>query len=116
MVKSIEKWQFGDFQTPDNLAREVVQILRTNHQISPKIIIEPSCGKGAFIRSALSAFENSKIIGLDINKEYVKETKLSISEYSNAENLTIYESDFFDTDWKDFISNLSGYILVIGNP
>jgi hypothetical protein len=39
-----------------------------------------------------------------------------VSEYSNSENLTVYESDFFDTDWKDFISNLSGYILVIGNP
>ncbi|MBW4655706.1 MAG: SAM-dependent methyltransferase [Kaiparowitsia implicata GSE-PSE-MK54-09C] len=116
MVKSIEKWQFGDFQTPDNLAIAVVQTLRINHQISPEFIIEPSCGKGAFIRAGLSAFEKSKIIGLDINKEYVKEAKLSVSEYSNAENLTVYESDFFDTDWKDFISNLSGYILVIGNP
>jgi tRNA1(Val) A37 N6-methylase TrmN6 len=116
MVKSIEKWQFGDFQTPDDLAREVVQTLRVNHQISPEFIIEPSCGKGAFLRATLGIFENSKIIGLDINKEYVKEAKLSISEYSNSENLTVYESDFFGKDWKDLISNLSGYILVIGNP
>ncbi|MEA5417599.1 N-6 DNA methylase [Spirulina sp. CCNP1310] len=116
MVKSREKWQFGDFQTPDNLAREVVQILRENYQISPEFIIEPSCGKGAFIRASLNVFKNSKIIGLDINKEYVKETKLSVSEYSNVENLTVCESDFFGTDWKNFISNLSGYILIIGNP
>lgn len=116
MVKSIEKWQFGDFQTPDDLAREVVQTLRVNHQISPKFIIEPSCGKGAFLRAALSIFEKSKIIGLDINEEYVKEAKLSVSEYSNSENLTVYKADFFDNNWKDFISNLSGYILVIGNP
>jgi hypothetical protein len=116
MVKSIEKWQFGDFQTPDDLAREVVQILRANHQISPEIIIEPSCGKGAFLRATLNIFENSKIIGLDINKEYVREAELSISEYSNSENLTVHESDFFSTDWNNFISNLSGYILVIGNP
>jgi len=116
MVKSIEKWQFGDFQTPDNLAREVVRTLRVNHQISPEVIMEPSCGKGAFLRAALNIFENSKTIGWDINKEYVKEAKLSVSEYLNSENLTVYESDFFDTDWKDFISNLSGHILVIGNP
>ncbi|WP_008310428.1 N-6 DNA methylase [Leptolyngbya sp. PCC 6406] len=116
MVKSKEKWQFGDFQTPDDLAREVVQTLRENHQISPEVIVEPSCGEGAFLRAALNVFADSKIIGLDINKEYIKEAKLSVSEYSNSENLTVYESDFFGTDWKDFISNLSGYILVIGNP
>lgn len=116
MVKSVEKWQFGDFQTPDDLAREVVQTLKANHHISPEVIIEPSCGKGAFLRAALSIFKNSKIIGLDINKEHVKEAKLSVSEYSNSENLAVYESDFFGMDWKDFISNLSGYILVFGNP
>ena len=116
MAKSTDKWQFGDFQTPDDLAREVVRTLRVNHQISPEVIIEPSCGKGAFLRAALNIFENSKIIGWDINKEYVKEARLSVSEYLNSENLTVYESDFFCTNWKDFISNLSGYILVIGNP
>jgi tRNA1(Val) A37 N6-methylase TrmN6 len=116
MVKSIEKWQFGDFQTPDNLAKEVVRTLLVNHQVSPEVIMEPSCGKGAFLRAALNMFKNSKIIGWDINKEYVDEAKLSISEYLNSENLTIHESDFFSTDWKKIISNHSGYILVIGNP
>jgi tRNA1(Val) A37 N6-methylase TrmN6 len=116
MTKSIEKWQFGDFQTPDNLAREVVNTLKANHQISPEIIIEPSCGKGAFLRATLNIFKNSKIIGLDINKEYLKEARLSVSEYANSENLTLHEANFFDTDWKSFIANLSGYILVIGNP
>jgi hypothetical protein len=42
MVKSIEKWQFGDFQTPDDLALEVLQILKVNHSILPRFIIEPS--------------------------------------------------------------------------
>ena len=115
-MKSIEKWQFGDFQTPDNLARDVAQTLRVNHQISPEVVIEPSCGKGAFLRAALNVFRDSKIIGLDINGEYIREAKLSISEYSNSENATIYESDFFSTNWEDLISKLSGHVLVIGNP
>jgi hypothetical protein len=87
-------------------------------EITPQFCIapEPSCGKGAFLRAALRIFENSKIIGLDINKQYVEEAKLSVSEYSNAENLAVYETDFFGMDWKDFIANLSGYILVMGNP
>ncbi|MEA5570698.1 class I SAM-dependent methyltransferase [Calothrix sp. UHCC 0171] len=116
MRKSAEKWQFGDFQTPDNLAREVIQTLRRNHKISPEFVIEPTCGKGAFIRAALNEFKNSKIIGLDINKEYVREARLSISGYVNSGNATIYESNFFDTNWDDLISKFSGYILVIGNP
>jgi hypothetical protein len=116
MTKSLEKWQFGDFQTPDELAREVVKTLRLNHKISPKVIIEPSCGKGAFVRASLKEFIYARVIGLDINKKYIEETNLSISDYLNSENATIYQSNFFNTDWKALISNLSGHILIIGNP
>jgi methylase of polypeptide subunit release factors len=116
MIKSLEKWQFGDFQTPDELAREVVKTLRLNHKISPKVIIEPSCGKGAFVRASLKEFIHARVIGLDINKKYIEEASLSISDYLNLENATIYQSNFFNTDWKALISNLSGHILIIGNP
>lgn len=116
MKKSIEKWQFGDFQTPENLAKEVIHTLKFNHRIFPQFVIEPSCGKGSFVRAALNEFVDSKIIGLDINGKYVEETKLSIARYQNSQNATIYESDFFNTDWKDLISRLPGYILVVGNP
>ncbi len=116
MVKSSEKWQFGDFQTPDELAREVVKVLKLTYKISPKAIIEPSCGKGSFVRAALKEFTHSKLLGLDINEEYVEAANLSIAEYLNSENATIYQSDFFNTDWKSLISNLSGDILIVGNP
>ncbi len=116
MTKSVEKRQFGDFQTPDELAWEVVRTLKLNHKISPKVIVEPSCGKGSFVRAALNEFINSKVIGLDINEQYVEAANLSISGYLNSDNATIYQSDFFNTDWKDLISTLSGDILIIGNP
>jgi methylase of polypeptide subunit release factors len=116
MAKSLEKWQFGDFQTPEDLANQVVQILKANHQISPRFIIEPSCGKGAFLRAALNVFKDSKIIGFDINKEYVNEARLAIAKYANSENATVYEADFFSTNWNDFLANLAGNILIIGNP
>jgi hypothetical protein len=116
MVKSLEKWQFGDFQTPEELAKEVVKTLRLNHKISPNVILEPSCGKGSFVRASLNEFTHSKVIGVDINEKYIEEAKLSISEYLNSENATIYQSDFFNTDWKALISNLSGNVLIIGNP
>lgn len=116
MGKTLEKWQFGDFQTPDELAREVVKTLKLNHKISPKFIVEPTCGKGSFIRASLNEFLNSRVIGLDINDKYVEQANLSISEYTNSENATIYQSDFFNTDWTSLISNLSGDILIVGNP
>lgn len=116
MAKSLDKWQFGDFQTPDSLAQDIIQVLSINHQISPDIIIEPSCGKGAFIRAGLNQFLHSKIIGLDINKTYIEETRLSVLQHPNSSNVILHESDFFETDWQSLVSKLTGYILVIGNP
>ncbi len=116
MSKSIEKWQFGDFQTPDELAETVVKILRSDLNILPEIAIEPSCGKGAFIRALLNEFKESKIVGIDINENHVKNANISISKYPNSQNATIYEADFFNVDWKQLISKFPGYILVIGNP
>jgi methylase of polypeptide subunit release factors len=116
MSKSLDKWQFGDFQTPDELAIEVVRVLKSKYNISPKFIIEPSCGEGAFIRASLNGFIHSQVIGLDINEKYVEETKLSISEYVNSGNATIARADFFDTNWEDMLANLSGDLLIIGNP
>jgi type I restriction-modification system DNA methylase subunit len=63
MTKSVEKWQFGDFQTPDELAREVVKTLKLNHKILPEVIIDPSCGKGSFVRASLNEFMHSRVIG-----------------------------------------------------
>ncbi|MGC1309192.1 MAG: SAM-dependent methyltransferase [Phormidesmis sp.] len=114
--KTPEKWQFGDFQTPDVLAQKVVSILKRKHKIEPHTVIEPSCGTGAFVRSVLNEFEESNILGLDINSEYILWAQSSISKYANSENATIKESDFFDTDWEAIISAQPGYLLIVGNP
>jgi len=116
MAKSLEKWQFGDFQTPDELARYTTKLLREKYDIYPDLIIEPTCGKGSFLRASLSEFTCSKLIGFDINKEYVEEAKKSLSKHSNSENVNVYVEDFFSMDWASFLSNFEGYILVIGNP
>lgn len=116
MIKFIEKRQFGDFQTPDGLAREIVKTLKLKYKILPQVILEPSCGKGAFIRATLEEFSKAKIIGLDINAKYVQETRSSLSNYLNSDQVTIYHSDFFNTNWETLISGLSGYILIVGNP
>lgn len=114
--KSIDKWQYGNFQTPIELARKVVEVLKRNHNIVPDIVIEPTCGKGAFIRVALEEFKHSSILGFDINRDYVEQVNSFISKDSSADRVSIKEADFFDTDWENILSYLSGYILIIGNP
>ncbi|WP_423909475.1 SAM-dependent methyltransferase [Candidatus Spongiihabitans sp.] len=114
--KSIDKWQYGDFQTPIDLADKVVEALKQNHNIKPEIIIEPTCGKGAFVCAANEGFEHSHIFGYEINKAYVDEATSSLNAISSTNHVSIKQADFFDTDWKKILSGLSGYILIIGNP
>lgn len=114
--KSVDKWQYGDFQTPYELARKVVEVLKRNHNMDPDIIIEPTCGGGAFIRAAYEGFKRPNILGFDINKEYVAKANSDVKNISGTERVLIKEADFFDTDWKSILSDLSGYILIIGNP
>lgn len=114
--KSIDKWQYGDFQTPDRLANTIVEILKRNHKLTPSVIIEPSCGKGAFIRAAIKGFKNAKILGFDINYNYINETKLSLYKHYNTDKIFLEKADFFALDWEAIISDQSGFILIIGNP
>jgi len=116
MVKLLDKRQFGDFQTPDELARHITRFLREKLSIAPDLVIEPTCGKGAFIRASLDEFNYSKIVGFDINEKYVEEAQKSLIEYLNSENVTLNSEDFFRINWDSFLSNFEGYILVIGNP
>ncbi len=116
MAKSLDKWQFGDFQTPDELAKKATEILSRSHGIFPDVVVEPTCGTGAFLRASLDEFKDAKILGFDINAKYVQAAKNSVSKHLRSSDLTVFEADFFDMDWHDFIANLSGYILIIGNP
>ena len=114
--KSIDKWQFGDFQTPIDLARKVVEVLKRNHSISPDVVIEPTCGKGTFVSASDEGFEYCKILGFEINSHYVEEAKLSLIAISSTNRALVKQADFFSTDWDKVISDCTGYILVIGNP
>ncbi|MDQ6962260.1 MAG: N-6 DNA methylase [Mariprofundaceae bacterium] len=114
--KSIDKQQFGDFQTPIELAKQVIEVLKRNHKIKHEIIIEPTCGKGAFVFAANDGFENSRILGFDINKKYIDIANSSLNITDSSNNISIQESNFFDTNWEELLSGLNGYILIIGNP
>jgi hypothetical protein len=116
MAKSLDKRQFGDFQTPDELARCATKLLKDKYGLSPDLVIEPTCGIGAFIKASLIEFQNSRIIGFDINEEYTEKAKSSFSICPNSKRATVFSGDFFRIDWHSFLSDFSGNILVIGNP
>ncbi|NCO76544.1 MAG: SAM-dependent methyltransferase [Cyanobacteria bacterium] len=111
--------EFGDFQTPLILAKEIVNLIQIiqkkclNHQI----IIEPSCGKGNFIRACIEAkLSYQKIIAWEINSDYIQYLKQTFSQEINHQNLEVKQQDFFLLDWDFIKHNLKNPILFIGNP
>ncbi len=56
-VKQQRKREFGDFQTPNELASRIVYHLK-QLGFFPASIIEPTCGTGSFIYACLEKFQN----------------------------------------------------------
>lgn len=114
--KSIEKWEFGDFQTPFLLAQNVVEVLKRNHNIFPDHVIEPTCGKGAFVLAAADGFPGAQVHGYEINPVYVDAANKEIQSRSLVRLSKVKEADFFDIAWDKEISCMQGRLLIIGNP
>ena len=101
--------EFGDFQTPDILARNVCEVLR-NLGVSPETILEPTCGKGSFLRASTEFFPScNNVFGYEICPEYVEEANL-------VDGATVQCQDFFQLDWPGLLQQLQEPLLVIGNP
>ncbi|QLE56931.1 SAM-dependent methyltransferase [Nostoc sp. TCL26-01] len=115
MTQSLKlKVEYGDFQTPIELAQKICQKL-VKLGISPDVIIEPTCGVGNFIKASAQSFKSTnKIIGMEINPNYIRKIK---NEYclSNENRIQLKQEDFFQFDWFSLIRELEGNILVIGN-
>ena len=81
MIKKVQQREYGDFQTPFLLAEAIVTLLRYSG-IRPQAILEPTCGKGAFLLAAINAFpEVTHLVGVEINKQYVLELEQRISSF-----------------------------------
>lgn len=123
IVEEPDRAEYGDFQTNSDLANKVTLHLASKN-ISPEIVIEPTCGKGNFIIASLRNFENIKnIYGVEIYKPYVWETKFSIVDFflsnpdANKPEISITHCNVFDFDFKAIAKKHStNDILVIGNP
>jgi len=123
IVEEADRAEYGDFQTNSFLANKIALHL-TLKGVSPEIIIEPTCGKGNFIVASLRAFKNiERVIGIEIYKPYIWETKFSIANYflsnpnATKPEISIVHCNVFDFDFKKLAKEYSVKdVLVIGNP
>lgn len=106
--------EFGDFQTPLELAKRVCQKLN-ELGVSPVTIIEPTCGIGAFVEASATTFPNAKqIIGVEVNKVYLDELENRKKRFLQSERINLIRGDFFDFKWKSLFDD-EGSLLIIGN-
>jgi len=115
--------EYGDFQTNLDLANKITLYL-TAKDVSPEIVIEPTCGKGNFIIVSLQNFKNiQNVFGVEIYKPYLWETKFNIINYylENPINIkpiiSIINKNVFEFDFNSIAKKYAkNNILVIGNP
>ena len=115
--------EFGDFQTPPELAREVVECCLsagTSPEWRTKAAwvraLEPTCGAGAFIAALLSLDKPPRDIhGIEIQDEHAEQAvRLSPRDGSRV---TITRRSIFDLHLGSDLSwDSHGPLIVIGNP
>jgi hypothetical protein len=106
--------EYGDFQTPLELAEKICQKLKTLG-VNPDAVIEPTCGLGTFIESSAQHFPSAKrIIGVEINPAYLR-TLHNQQNFFARGCVEIREGDFFNFDWETLLNDLPGSILFLGN-
>ena len=110
------RWiEFGDFQTPDELAVTLCERLAALG-LSPDVVIEPTCGVGAFVRAALHAFPRARsVLGFEVNPDYLATLTDRLASSPCRDRVTLEQADFFATDWRPKVETHPGNILVLGN-
>ncbi|HLA83971.1 MAG TPA: N-6 DNA methylase [Thermoguttaceae bacterium] len=107
--------EYGDFQTPLSLAREIAELL-AKKGLAPNVVVEPTCGEGSFLQAAVSHLKSIRhVYGFDINPAYVAATRSRL-EAVNDKCVTIHPQDFFQQDWAAFFQAIPDNVLVLGNP
>lgn len=113
--ENIQRIEFGDFQTPDTLATNICGHLYSLG-LRPNVIIEPTCGVGAFVLAAARAFPAAnEVWGFEVNESYLDKLRDRLKADLIAERVRVEHADFYDIDWQARINALQGRILVVGN-
>ena len=116
IMKTKEKAEFGDFQTPKNLAGDICALLSQLIE-QPAAIVEPTCGVGGILLAAADTFASAKQdVGVEISTPYADILNEKIGIRLDNERFTIANQSYFDVKWDVIIGKLPSPLLVIGNP
>lgn len=116
MSEKKRRIEFGDWQTPLDLATQTFERLCALG-ISPDLVVEPTCGVGAFVVAAAKAFPDAgQIRGYEINPDYLERLRSSVAAMPNPDRVQLEVADFFAKDWQASLAERTGELLVIGNP
>jgi hypothetical protein len=108
--------EFGDFQTPVRLAREVCALL-AKQGLQPRSLVEPTCGYGNLLFAGADQFETiQKSIGLEANTDHIGRARTILKGRDDANRIKLVEANFFATDWERLIADLPEPVLLLGNP
>lgn len=114
--KNEAKVEYGDFQTPAQLAAKVIAIL-AQQDFAPQTIIEPTCGYGNFLIEAIRIFPDAnRYIGVEINADYLSYLRNKIKNVDVPGTVEIIQGDFFLLDWPRILKSIVEPVLIIGNP
>jgi len=113
-VKTTARIEFGDFQTPLPLAREICAHLIAQG-VPADIVIEPTCGLGRFLLAAAECYPKAELRGYDINRDYVEATVKSLGDLGACHRAVIRQQDFFAHDWDREVRGIPGAVLILGN-
>jgi len=110
------KREFGDFQTPPELAALACRRIATLCP-TPQTIVEPSCGQGSFLLAALDQFPAAqRVLGVEINAAHISELETRLRERRGTRSVVLRHGDFFQLDWTELLQSAAEPVLVIGNP
>lgn len=101
--------EFGDFQTPAALAERVCDVLVRQGQ-APATVLEPTCGRGAFLVAAKRAWPSAHLRGTEIDRDYAEAAMRAVP------SAVVQRADVFRVDWPAELATLAEPILLLGNP
>jgi hypothetical protein len=78
----------------------------------PAVVLEPTCGEGAFLDAAARQFREARLAGYELNKSHAAVARGRLPP-SRAQ---VTVADFFSVDWERELLPLQEPILVTGNP
>ncbi|HLF00653.1 MAG TPA: hypothetical protein VI547_01660 [Anaerolineales bacterium] len=114
---SVREW--GDFQTPLPLARQICRFLR-RLGVSPSVIVEPTFGLGHFIIAALDTFPDVQLVyGVEIQDKYQGLLEDALRQRANVDDVSaeirLIQGNIFTHRFPVKVTQAEN-LLILGNP